>query len=441
MFDRAMQALYLSALEPVSETTADFNSYGFRRNRSTQDAIGQIFIRLSKKTSPQWILEGDIKGCFDHISHEWMLNNICMDKSILQKWLKAGFVDNNHLYPTTEGTPQGGIISPALANLVLDGMEEMLASKWKKTQWQAQRNKVGFVRYADDFIVTGATLEILEEIKNQIKEFLVCRGLELSEAKTHITHIDDGFNFLGFNVRKYNGKLLIKPSKPAVKNLKQKIRETVKKSRTARTDIFIHSLNPILKGWSQYYRTVVSKEIFDSLDHWLWHKVYRWALRRHPKKGKKWIVRKYFSQSLLPDSKNKWVLTGYNKQGKPVQIIKMSLTPIVRHVKIKSVANPYLPEWESYFEERTKNLWLKKRTKYSILARIYRSQSGKCPICGELITEESGLNLHHLIPKVEGGESNVNNLMLLHPNCHRQVHSKGNREMLLGVQTTHLIEA
>ncbi|MDP8228267.1 MAG: group II intron reverse transcriptase/maturase [Candidatus Electryoneaceae bacterium] len=441
MYDRAMQALYLSALEPVSEMIADYNSYGFRRNRSTQDAIAQTFNCLSSKTSSQWILEGDIKGCFDHISHDWMLNNICTDKSILRKWLKAGFVDNNHLYPTTEGTPQGGIISPALANLVLDGMEEMLASEWKKTQSQTYRNKVNFVRYADDFIVTGANPEILEEIKNQIKEFLRIRGLKLSEEKTRITHIDDGFDFLGFNVRKYNGKLLIQPSKSAIKNFKQKIRETVKRGRAVRADVLIHLLNPILRGWSQYYRTVVSKKIFASLDHWLWHKLYRWALRRHPMKGKKWIVKKYFSLSLLPDSVDRWMFTGRQIQGKPVQIIKMSKTPIKRHVKIKSAANPFLPEWESYFEERTMKSWLKKRSKYSILARIFRSQSGKCPICGELITEESGLNLHHLIPKVEGGGSNITNLMLLHPICHRQVHSKGNRNMLLGVQTACLIEA
>lgn len=441
MHDRAMQALYLFALEPVSETTADCNSYGFRRNRSTQDAIVQTFICLARKSNPQWILEGDIKGCFDHISHDWMLNNICMDKSILRKWLKAGFVDNDHLYPTTEGTPQGGIISPALANLVLDGMEEMLASKWRKTQQQKYKNKVNLVRYADDFIVTGATPEILEEVKNQIKEFLCLRGLELSEEKTHITHIDDGFDFLGFNVRKYNGKLLIRPSKSAVKNLKQKVRETVKRERTARADVLIHSLNPILKGWSQYYKSVAAKRTFADIDHWVWHKLYRWALRRHPNKGRRWIARKYFKQSLLSKSRDKWVLTGKEKQGKTVQIEKISLTPIIRHIKIRSNANPFLPEWEPYFEDRTKRLWLRKNAKYFILKRVYKNQSGICPVCGELITDETRTDLHHCIPKVEGGEDNVTNLVLLHPNCHRQVHSKGNRKMLLDMQIAYLIEA
>ena len=203
MKDRAMQALYLFALEPVSETTADRHSYGFRKGRSTKDAIQQCFNVLSKENSPEWILEGDIKGCFDHISHQWLLNNIPMDKVTLRKWLKCGFVFHKELFPTEEGTPQGGIISPTLANMTLDGLQTILGEKYRRKSINGKdySPKVNLVRYADDFIITGRDKETLEDIKVLVAEFLKERGLTLSEEKTQITHIEDGFVFLGFNVR------------------------------------------------------------------------------------------------------------------------------------------------------------------------------------------------------------------------------------------------
>ena len=214
MKDRAMQALYLMALEPIAETTADANSYGFRKFRSAADAMDALHRWLSKDCSPQWILEGDIKGCFDHISHQWLLDNVRIDKHILEKWLKSGVVFNKLLQPTVEGTPQGGIISPTLANMTLDGMERMLKEKYKVSYIDGKlyHPKVNCVRYADDFIITADKREILEETKCMLIEFLGKRGLTLSEEKTLITHISEGFDFLGFNVRKYNGTLLIKPS-------------------------------------------------------------------------------------------------------------------------------------------------------------------------------------------------------------------------------------
>ena len=214
MKDRAMQALYLMALNPVAETTADRHSYGFRRERCTVDAIVQCHTILSKEVSPQWILEGDIKGCFDHISHQWLLDNIPTDKVMLCKWLESGFVFNRQLFPTEEGAPQGGIISPTLANMALDGLQAMLAENFKlrRTKMGYFNPMVNLVRYADDFIITCSDREILEsQIKPAVSEFLQARGLTLSEEKTKITHIDEGFDFLGFNVRKYKGTLLIKP--------------------------------------------------------------------------------------------------------------------------------------------------------------------------------------------------------------------------------------
>ena len=229
MKDRAMQALYLMALEPIAETTADANSYGFRKFRSAADAMDALHRWLSKDCSPQWILEGDIKGCFDHISHQWLLDNVRIDKHILEKWLKSGVVFNKLLQPTVEGTPQGGIISPTLANMTLDGMERMLKEKYKVSYIDGKlyHPKVNCVRYADDFIITADKREILEETKCMLIEFLGKRGLTLSEEKTLITHISEGFDFLGFNVRKYNGTLLIKPSPKSQKRFTEKLHEVV----------------------------------------------------------------------------------------------------------------------------------------------------------------------------------------------------------------------
>lgn len=273
MKDRAMQALYLMALDPVTETTADANSYGFRKYRSTADAIDALHRWLSRDCSAQWILEGDIKGCFDHISHEWLLDNVRIDKLILEKWLKSGVVFNKLLQPTVEGTPQGGIISPTLANATLDGMERMLKAKYKGSYIDGRLYypKVNCVRYADDFIVTADKRETLEEIKRMLIGFLGERGLTLSEEKTRITHISEGFDFLGFNVRKYNGTLLIKPSSKSQKRFTEKLHEVVLgKNKTVAQQKLIEDLNPVLRGWGNYYSGVVSKTTFSKIDHTRW---------------------------------------------------------------------------------------------------------------------------------------------------------------------------
>jgi RNA-directed DNA polymerase len=214
LYDRAMQAVYLLALEPVAETTADTCSYGFRRERSTHDAIERCFNALARRNNAKWVMEGDIKACFDTISHEWLLTNVPVERSILRKWLKAGYLEKGKLFPTEEGTPQGGIISPVLANMALDGLEALLLKHFPKGLSQGKNALVNLVRYADDFVITGFSRELLEnEVKPLVEAFLQERGLRLSPEKTLITHIDDGFDFLGQNVRKYKGKLLIKPAR------------------------------------------------------------------------------------------------------------------------------------------------------------------------------------------------------------------------------------
>lgn len=289
MTDRAMQTLYKFAVEPIAETYADPNSYGFRIGRSTHDAIEQCFTDLNKAKSPQWILEGDIKGCFDHISHEWLLENIPMDTQILLKWLKCGFIETHRLFPTEEGTPQGGTISPTLMNMTLDGLEQLLKAKLPtrtKINGKTHFNKMNFVRYADDFIITGESPEFLRnEVLPIVREFLTERGLQLSEEKTVITHIDDGFDFLGKNIRKYKGKLLIKPSKAAIKSFLGKVRDIIKDNKSAKQEILIHKLNPVIRGWVNNQRFVVSSEVFSRVDYEIYQCLWRWAKRRHKKKA------------------------------------------------------------------------------------------------------------------------------------------------------------
>ena len=259
MKDRAMQVLYLLALNPIAETTGDRNSYGFRPERSTADAIEQCFNVLSHNYSAQWVLEGDIKACFDGISHPWLEAHIPMDKSILHKWLKAGYIDKQVFYPTEEGTPQGGPISPALANLTLDGLERELHALYPGDR-QSRKAKVNLIRFADDFVITGSSKELLEhEVKPLVEHFLKERGLTLSAEKTLITQIEDGFDFLGQHVRKYNGKLIIKPSKKNVKAFLEKVRKVVKDHQGTTAGNLILLLNPLIRGWARYHQHVESR--------------------------------------------------------------------------------------------------------------------------------------------------------------------------------------
>src|ERR1700723_4755393 len=301
MKDRAMQALYLLALDPIVETNADKNSYGFRQQRSCADAIEQCFKAL-RSANTQWILEGDIKSCFDKISHEWLLAHVPIDRVILQEWLKSGYMEKHVLHETTDGTPQGGIISPALANCALDGLERLLRGKYpagkRLKSLGGEKPCVNLVRYADDFVLTSKSKELLEgEIKPLVEQFLQERGLELSPKKTVITHVERGFDFLGQNVRRYpNGKLLIKPSKKNVKTFLDGIRRTIKAAHGVSAADLIDQLNPKIRGWANYHRHVVSKRTFSRVDHLIFYKLWKWARRRHPNKSPRWFKPKYFDR-------------------------------------------------------------------------------------------------------------------------------------------------
>lgn len=345
MKDRAMQALYAHALLPVAETTGDPNSYGFRLHRSCADAIHQCYIGLAKKYSAQWILEGDIKACFDEISHEWLLKHIPLDRFMLRQWLKAGYFDEGSLYPTKAGTPQGGIISPLLANMTLDGLEAAVKAV------TPYRHKVNVIRYADDFVITGKTKELLEgTIKPAVERFLKERGLTLSPEKTRITKIEDGFDFLGQHPRKYNGKFLTKPARSNYRTILTRIRETIRKFSSMKAGDMIRALNSIIRGWSNYHRHIAAKAAFAALDSQIYRYLRDWAQRRHPHKGRRWLTKTYWHST--PVSTYFSVIEKTPEGKRRVTLIHATSTKIERHIKIRGAANPFDPEYEAYFKAR-----------------------------------------------------------------------------------------
>ena len=421
MRDRAMQALYLLALEPMAETRADPNSYGFRRERSTADAIDQCFKIFSRrKTSPEWVLEADIRACFDQISHAWLLTNVPMDKTVLKQWLEAGYIEKQAFHPTEAGTPQGGIISPVLANLALDGLERVIHKRFDhwKTGWG-----INLVRYADDFIITSRSPEQLEEIKLLTESFLAERGLQLSPEKTKLTNIADGFDFLGQNVRRYDGKLIIKPAQKNIKAYLAKVRATIKSNPTLAAGKLIQELNPIIRGWANYHRHVCSKTIYRKTDYHIFKALWSWARRRHPKnKGAKWVRKKYFRTHGTRSWTFSGEITGRNGKKKTVYLTYAANTLIRRHVKIKMHANPFDPEWEMYLEKR-----IQARMKDKLhpkLFTLWQLQEGKCAACQQIITFEGGWHVHHVVWRSKGGGDQLRNLQMLHPACHWQIHAK-----------------
>lgn len=353
MKDRAMQALWHMALIPIAEERADPNAYGFRPKRSTHDAIEGCFIALSRGTSATWVLEGDIRSCFDRISHDWLLKNIPMDKQILRKFLKAGFMENGERYPTEVGTCQGGIISPTLAVMALSGLEAKLVSTRKR---QRDKEKIKIFAYADDFVVTAASEQLLKDkVIPILMEALSEVGLELSDEKTRITPIRKGFDFLGFNIRKYRcGKLLIKPSKPNIKSFLDEIKSIIQSSGALSTDIVIHRLNQKIIGWTNYYRGAVSSKVFAMIDSEIFLALKRWGLKRHPNKGKQWIMNKYYT---TVDGNNwRFHCTVKDKEGnkKTLYLKQAANTLIRRHKKIRAEANPFDPRFAEYFRERAR---------------------------------------------------------------------------------------
>lgn len=436
MKDRSMQTLHQLALIPVAETTADWNSYGFRPERCTADAIEQIFLGLCKKGSPQWILEGDIKACFDTISHQWMIDNICTDTSVLKKWLSAGYMEKGKMFPTNAGTPQGGSVSPTLANIVLDGLEDELGRRYGSFKLDGHlrryvKSSVQIIRYCDDFVVTARSRDLLEnEIRPLINKFLSERGLQLSETKTKITHISEGFDFLGQNIKKYrfgksNSRLLIKPSKKNVKTFLTAIRKTIKASKSAIQSDLIAQLNPKIRGWANYHRSVVSKETFSRVDAAIWKANFKWARLRHSNKSKSWVFDRYFKSIESRNGKFSCIVDNTDGTSKQVVLLDASSVEIQRHCKIQGKVNPFDPAFNAYFEERISIKVRKSKVWRERLSVLWKRQQGLCVSCAERITSVTNWSLHYLVSQRDGGTDAISNICILHPECLRDGHRRG----------------
>ena len=359
--------------------------------------------------------------------HEWLLAHVPMDRQVLGRWLRAGFLEEQAWFATTEGTPQGGIVSPALANWTLDGLQRLLADRFARTPTQRRMNKVHLVRYADDFLITGTSEDLLrDQVQPLVAHFLSERGLELSHEKTRITHVEEGFDFLGQNVRRYPcDTVLTKPSSSSVKAFLSQIQETIDNSDSLMGGDLVLRLNQQIKGWTMYHRYAASKRTFTYVDHRIFQMLWHWCRRRHPNKGRRWIKKKYFP----PDGPRHWIFTGtlsdQKGQGWPIQLMEAAQVRIIRYVKIQSAVNPYDPEWELYLEARWVWQLGQTQTGRSRVEFLWTEQEGRCVVCGQVLRiAEDDCHIHHRIWRSRGGRDTADNLELLHANCHRQIHAQ-----------------
>jgi len=336
--DRVAQAIVKNALEPCWEARFEPNSYGFRPGRSIHDAIEQCWNYLKGNSRRPWILDCDLKSAFDQISHEHILKAIgpMPGRQRIRAWLKAGYVEADFFHETDSGTPQGGIISPCLLNVALHGLQQKLGSKY------------GCVVYADDLIVCASTREQIEAAKSTIEEWLMPRGLILHPEKTRIVHINDGFDFLSFNIRKYKGKCLIKPQKEKVHAKLAELRLWLNKHKQATAENVIRHFNKILPGWANHYSHVVSKQVLSYVSQEIWKMLWKWCLRRHQKKkkGKYWVAEKYFRPQ-----NGRWRFQS-NDGKKTIYLFDVSAVKIERHVKVKGAASPDDPTLRDYWQKR-----------------------------------------------------------------------------------------
>jgi RNA-directed DNA polymerase len=414
-----------NALEPAWEAKFEGTSYGFRPGRSSQDAVERIWETAKSKTKT-WILDADIRGCFDNINHEHLLETIgpFPGRELIRQWLKAGYVEYGKLHETLTGTPQGGVISPLLANISLHGMETALAIQHYTGKSKGGARKPGkyvVVRYADDFVVMCPTEQDAIEAQNIISAWLAVRGLELSTEKTRIVQLKDGFDFLGFNIRIYlsakttsGWKTLIRPSKQSVARIRKRLREVMLAYHGSNATAVIVALNPIIRGWANYFRTQAASRTFDQLDFFMYKRTVRFVKRLHPNKPKHWRYAKYFGKR-NPYRKDLNVFG--DKDNPETYLYRFSWTTIRRHTLVKgtySLDDPTLTwYWEARDLRKIKDMPPKPR-------QLARQQKGKCPLCGESLFIDEAIEQHHIVRRDEGGPDTLNNLMLIHLYCHQQ---------------------
>jgi len=425
VIDRCLQAMVKNALEPAWEAKFEGISYGFRPGRSCHDAIEKIYRLARPNGTKKWILDADIKGAFDNISHEYLLKAIgpVPGRELIKQWLKAGYVEEEMFNATEQGTPQGGVISPLLANIALHGMEEAIGVTYNSKGIISGKRAV--VRYADDFVCFCETKEDAEQVQSILVDWLKERGLALSEEKTHIVHLTEGFRFLGFDIRHYPApqttrsgwKLLIKPSKESIQKVQEKLKELWAEAQGTNVQAVLRKLNPVIRGWATYFRTVVSKEIFKKLDSWMYHKADSYIKRTHPKKSRDWQHQKYWGRFQL-DRLDSWTFGDKQTGG---YLLKFDWFPIERHVLVKGTASPDDPNLSDYWKQRqaksVKDLTISKQ-------KIAKRQEGRCLECFESLFNDEEIQIHHRIPRSLGGNNSYSNLILVHLLCHQQIHAK-----------------
>jgi Retron-type reverse transcriptase len=430
--DRALQALVKLALEPEWEARFEPNSYGFRPGRSCLDAIEAIFSAIRLK--PKFVLDADIAKCFDRIDQEALLRKLNTFPTIrrqVRAWLKAGVMDGKQLFPTSEGTPQGGVISPLLANIALHGMEERIKqyaetlptrSGWGKRD---NRSSLNLIRYADDFVILHENITVVERCREIISEWLNGMGLELKPSKTRLAHTliqceqeKPGFDFLGFTIQqfpvgKYHSKqgfkTIITPSKKKQKVHYDQIASVIEAHKSAPQAALINHLNPIIRGWAKYYATVVSKEAYAELDYLMYQKLNAWAKRRHPKKNGGWISKKYWHTI----GGENWVFATREEGETLFRLLSHVSTPVVRHVKVKGESSPYdgnLVYWSTRMGNSPE---MPNR-----VSKLLKRQKGKCAYCDMFFREYDVMEVDHKIPKSKGGKDSYDNWDLLHRHCH-----------------------
>jgi RNA-directed DNA polymerase len=437
MKDRALQALVKLALEPEWEARFEPNSYGFRPGRACHDAVAAIFDSIRYKA--KYVLDADIAKCFDRIDQRKLLHKLNTFPTMrrqIKSWLKAGVMDGKELFPTSEGTPQGGVISPLLANIALHGMEHRIKEyvgslKYLDKIKKNRMDSVSLIRYADDFVILHKDLTVVQGCQTLIADWLKDMGLELKPSKTRLAHTlnpveneKPGFNFLGFNIRQFTAgkyrsgktpqkkllgyKTIITPSKEKVKVHYAKIAEVISNHKAAPQWAMINRLNPIIRGWSNYYATVVSSDTYSELDSLMYLKLRAWAKRRHPNKNMGYMVKKYW-KTLGGDN---WVFATGNDD-KSIRLYKHSSTPIVRHVKVKGESSPYDGNLVYWSKRRGESPEMPSR-----VATLIKRQKGKCAYCELHFREEDVLEVDHKIPKSQGGKDKYDNWQLLHRHCH-----------------------
>lgn len=431
--DRVIQDVIRMALSPITEYYASNNSYGFRPGRSCHDAIEHLFVKLCKRNSKAWVIEGDIKGCFDHISHTCIIDTLKSwyvpetTVNVVRKMLKSKIQASDGQHERESGTPQGGILSPTLSNVALTGLDNYCKEEFG---WKRKEETINpIVRYADDFVVVCKSQQEAETNRRRISEYLRdAIGVELSEEKTKITHIEEGFDFLGFNIRKYRkasprskyhkvGQLLITPQKEKVIGFLREIKEVLDSHKTSKPETIIKLLNPKIQGFGMYYRHGVSKKTLWYAGREIRKKLWRWSRRRHPDKTSNWVKKRYFN--------NRWDFV--SKTGGI--LLDIGKIPIVRHAKVKMGMRVYARD------EHNREYWQMREYRNALeeiysprVEMLYRKQAGRCLVCGQMITRqdisEKKVHMHHIIPRISGGTDKLNNLRLYHGECHREMHRK-----------------